>query len=75
VPVNQDYLHPDESLGPDQSLRSPDGRYRFVYQGDGNLVLYRSDGGYLWDSATNGKPVGRCIMQGDGNLVIHGPND
>jgi hypothetical protein len=44
----------------------------FVYQGDGNLVLYRA-GTWLWDSETNGKQAGVCIMQGDGNLVIYSP--
>ena len=54
-----------------QAITSANGRYRFIYQSDGNLVLY--DGGTpLWASGTNGKPVGVCIMQGDGNLVIYG---
>jgi outer membrane lipoprotein-sorting protein len=63
-------MQPGEVLNPDQSITSADGRYRFIYQSDGNLVLY--DGGtLLWDSTTNSKPVGICIMQGDGNLVIY----
>jgi hypothetical protein len=48
------------------------GRYRFVYQGDGNLVLY--DGGRTtWASNTAGRAAGVAIMQGDGNLVIYTP--
>jgi hypothetical protein len=47
-------------------------RYRFIYQGDGNLVLY--DGGRpIWASGTAGRMAGVCIMQGDGNLVIYTP--
>ena len=38
-----DDMQPGEVLNPDQSIMSASGRYRFVYQGDGNLVLY--DGG------------------------------
>jgi hypothetical protein len=70
-PVAQgDDMQPGEVLNPDQSITSASGRYRFIYQGDGNLVLY--DGGTpLWASGTDGKPVGVCIMQGDGNLVIY----
>ena len=65
-----DDMQPGEVLNPDQSIASANGRYRFIYQGDGNLVLY--DGGTpLWASATDGGPVGVCIMQGDGNLVIY----
>jgi hypothetical protein len=32
-------LLPEESLLPDQSLTSANGRYTLVYQGDGNLAL------------------------------------
>ena len=63
-------MQPGEVLNPDQAITSASGRYRFIYQGDGNLVLY--DGGTpLWASGTDGRPVGVCIMQGDGNLVIY----
>ena len=66
-----DDMQPGEVLNPDQSITSANGRYRFIYQGDGNLVLY--DGGQpLWASATDGRSVGACIMQGDGNLVVYG---
>ncbi|GAA3626734.1 hypothetical protein [Microlunatus ginsengisoli] len=65
-----DTMQPGQVLNPGNSITSASGRYRFVYQGDGNLVLY--DGGQpLWASNTNGRPVGICIMQGDGNLVIY----
>lgn len=77
MPVNTDYLLPDESLGTDQSLSSVTGRYTLVYQSDGNLVLYRNRPGQewraLWASNSAGRPAGNCIMQGDGNLVIYGP--
>lgn len=54
-------------------LVSTDGRYQFILQDDGNLVLYRlSDHKALWASGTNGKAVSKVIMQQDGNLVIYG---
>lgn len=63
-------MQPGQVLNPGTAVRSPGGRYTFVYQDDGNLVLY--DGGHaLWASGTNGRPDGVCIMQGDGNLVIY----
>ena len=68
-----DDMQPGEVLYPGQSISSASGRYTFVYQADGNLVLY-GPGGALWASNTNGQPVGVTIMQGDGNLVIYGPN-
>jgi hypothetical protein len=65
-------MQPGEVLNPGQSITSANGRYTFVHQGDGNLVLYRNDGRALWASGTNGELTGVCIMQGDGNLVIYG---
>jgi outer membrane lipoprotein-sorting protein len=65
-------MRPGETLAPGQQIVSASGRYRFIYQGDGNLVLY--DGGRAtWASNTPGRPPGVCIMQGDGNLVIYTP--
>ena len=52
-----DDMQPGEVLNPGQSISSANGRYVFVYQGDGNLVLY-GPAGALWASNTNGQPVG-----------------
>ncbi|MBW4638534.1 MAG: hypothetical protein KME05_09910 [Gloeocapsa sp. UFS-A4-WI-NPMV-4B04] len=71
-----DDMQPDEVLNPGQSITSTSGQYTFVYQGDGNLVLYRnSDGRPLWGSNTWGTTPGKCVMQGDGNLVIYDQNN
>ena len=67
-----DDMQPGEVLNPGQGITSASGRFSFVYQTDGNLVLY-GPAGALWASNTNGQPVGVTIMQGDGNLVIYGP--
>ncbi len=68
-----DDMQPGEVLNPGQSISSGNGEYTFVYQGDGNLVLYRNrDREPLWASDTAGRSAGVCIMQGDGNLVIYG---
>jgi hypothetical protein len=42
----------------------------FVYQGDGNLVLYRK-GSPIWSSGTADNNAGSLQMQGDGNLVVY----
>ena len=67
-----DDMQPGEVLVAGAAITSANGRYTFVYQTDGNLVLY-GPGGALWASDTDGQPVGSAIMQGDGNLVIYGP--
>ncbi|MCD4766367.1 MAG: hypothetical protein K8R34_07640 [Methanosarcinales archaeon] len=70
-----DDMQPGEVLNPGQSISSINGRYTFVYQDDGNLVLYRNqDRKPLWASGTYGRPAQVCIMQGDGNLVIYDPD-
>lgn len=65
-------LGPNQSLGINQALVSPNGRFELILQSDGNLVLYRlTNGEALWDSRTNGQHVMRAIMQGDGNFVLY----
>ena len=58
-----------------ECLQSEDGRYRFVMQSDGNLVLYGPSGRGLWASNTVGSGARYVNMQGDGNLVIYNGND
>jgi hypothetical protein len=68
-----DHMQPGEVLNPGQSISSANGQYSFIYQSDGNLVLYReSDRHPLWTPNTDGR-VGVCIMQDDGNLVVYDP--
>jgi len=71
-PPQPDRLLPNQGLMTGQSITSGDGRYRFVLQGDGNLVLYGPGNQALWASNTAGHPdVWDVVMQGDGNLVIY----
>lgn len=64
------------TLAGGQQLVSPNGQYRTVMQGDGNLVLYTASGHVLWDSRTNGHSGARTVLQGtDGNLVIYASNN
>jgi len=51
-------------------LVSHSGQYRLIFQGDGNLVLYKG-GQALWASRTNGSGASRVVLQGDGNLVLY----
>ena len=57
-------------LNANQSVYSPDGRFRLVMQTDGNLVLYGPSGA-LWSSQTNGTNATFAAMQVDGNLVVY----
>jgi hypothetical protein len=67
-------LNPGEVLFPNERVDSGDARYHFVYQGDGNLVLYDEAWRPLWASHTENSVPGALVMQGDGNLVIYDGN-
>jgi hypothetical protein len=71
-PAQGSVMGTSSGLYPGDSLWSANGRYRFVYQTDGNLVLY-GPGGALWDQGTGGTPAGVCLLTGDGDLIIHRP--
>src|SRR6185503_9365058 len=66
-----DILASGAVLNPEQSVLSSDGRFRFKYQSDGNLVLYDQNGTPLWHTHTYGTSAGFVAMQGDGNLVLY----
>jgi RHS repeat-associated protein len=53
-----------------QNVASPDGRFNFIYQGDGNVVLYGPNGP-IWANNKTGVASDRLVMQGDGNLVLY----
>ena len=56
-------------------VRSADGRYRFVMQHDGNLVLYGPTGRATWATSFltgSWRSQEFVIFQGDGNLVTYG---
>jgi len=63
-------MNPGDFLLPGQSRQSADGRFRLVYQVDGNLVLYQGSNP-LWASATYGTTPGFVAMQADGNFVVY----
>ncbi|HET8872030.1 MAG TPA: alkaline phosphatase family protein [Aquabacterium sp.] len=66
-----DTLSVGSALSLNQSIFSSDGAYKFTLQGDGNLVIRRSDGQAVWAANTQGKGGTRLAMQTDGNLVLY----
>jgi len=64
-------LYGGQTLRAGQQLTSPNGTYRLVMQGDGNLVLYDSGNRARWHTSTQNNPGSRLVMQTDGNLVIY----
>ena len=72
TPAQSDRLLAGQGLFPGNAIHSADGRFRFLMQTDGNLVLYGPAGQPLWSSGTHGhNNVFDVIMQSDGNLVIY----
>ncbi|MBW8862886.1 MAG: DUF11 domain-containing protein [Acidobacteria bacterium] len=70
APAGPGSLDSGDLLSPNETIASNSGRYQFVYQSDGNLVLY-DEGIALWSTDTNGITPGAVYMQGDGNLVLY----
>jgi hypothetical protein len=64
----------DSRLLPGTYLRSPDGRFIFLLEYDGNLTLMGPAHYRLWDSGTSGNCPASLVMQADGNLVLYGPD-
>lgn len=70
-----DRLVAGQCLKPNESISSPDRCYDFVYQEDGNAVIYKRDKPKgekaIWSSNTHQKPAWRTYMQDDGNFVVY----
>jgi hypothetical protein len=45
--------------------------YKFIFQSDGNVVLYNSSGVPLWATGTEGSGVNLFSIQADGNVVLY----
>ncbi|MGE0392329.1 MAG: matrixin family metalloprotease [Vicinamibacterales bacterium] len=66
-----DRLRSGARLTSGQFIQSPNGAYRLIYQGDGNLVLYNTTtNSAVWFTGTTGPP-GQAVLQTDGNLVVY----
>ncbi len=74
APAGCGSLGSGQSLAPGQGVHSCDGRFLFVHQTDGNVVLYKN-GAPLWATGTNGQSTSVLAMQTDGNLVLYGPGN
>ncbi|MDJ0795433.1 MAG: family 2A encapsulin nanocompartment shell protein [Calothrix sp. MO_167.B12] len=48
-----------------------DSGYKFIFQDDGNLVLYNPANSPIWASNTHGKGANIFAVQADGNVVIY----
>lgn len=72
-----DTLKLGEELNQNEPLKSADGRYELLLQGDGNLVIYgttdpdRNNKRVIWESETVGSGATTLALQGDGNLVLY----
>lgn len=69
-PVDSE-LTQGEVLNPGGEIRSPDNRFRFTYQVDGNVVLYQGAEAIWWSGTMGSGEGGQLRMQSDGNLVLY----
>lgn len=65
-------------IAPNQVLNRGDlfkvGEFTYVFQEDGNFVIYDGSGVAVWHTHTNGSGANKMVMQEDGNLVIYRDN-
>ena len=74
VHITSNTLGPGDALAPGMARYSPDMRFAFAYQTDGNLVLYQiGAGGWypIWNINRFTSSPGHTVMQSDGNLVVY----
>jgi hypothetical protein len=75
VPVSAccegDVLNGGDQMFLNERATSGDGRFKLVYQGDGNLRLYNASWSVMWASNTSPLEYGRAHMQVDGNFVLY----
>ncbi len=64
-------LYAGQGLTPGQYLLAADGSHQFVFQQDGNVVLYNRAHQAIWQSGTFGSGATLLMMQPDGNLVLY----
>jgi serine/threonine protein kinase len=74
TPVGGSQMPPGDSLGPGQSLFSPNHQFRLTMDTDGNLVGWNTAASSpVWESGTAHAPGASAIMQGDGDFVVYPP--
>jgi len=71
--VRPSILPPAGSLGPGQSLSSPDGRHTLVVLDDGDVTLLGPDGTSRWSAGTH-EPGSVLELGTDGNLTVVDPH-
>ena len=67
-----DRLKRGKRMRPEKPLWSKNGKYKFLLQHDGNLVLYRCSRDRerpIWDSVTSDAEF--AVLQDDGNFVLY----
>lgn len=70
-----DRIMAGQFLQPNESISSPNKDYDFVYQEDGNAVVYKrdrpADQTAIWSTDTHRQAAWRTYMQEDGNFVVY----
>lgn len=70
----RDTMTGGQKLTSGQQIYSKNGSYYLVMQSNGNLVLYRHWGGYVWESRTSNSTNAYAVYQTDGNFAVYRSN-
>jgi hypothetical protein len=66
-------LRNNPTLASGQAMQSPNKKYMFAMQADGNAVLYETTPKASWSTGTK-TPGSKLIVQSDGNVVVYSPD-
>ncbi|HET8910557.1 MAG TPA: CHAP domain-containing protein, partial [Ktedonobacteraceae bacterium] len=72
--MGSDQLNSADTMGPNDYIRSSDGRYIIILQPDNNLVEYGPGWHPIWSTQNEDRGGSSVIMQSDGNLIQYTPN-
>jgi hypothetical protein len=62
------------TLNSGQAVQSPNKRFMFAMQTDGNAVLYETVPKAFWSTGTN-IPGSKLSVMADGNMIVYNPNN
>jgi hypothetical protein len=64
-----DSILSNNELSPGQYILSKNSQFKFIFQEDGNCVIYKDGTNPVWNTKSIGAV--KCVMQEDGNFVLY----
>ncbi|KAL0985221.1 hypothetical protein UPYG_G00154240 [Umbra pygmaea] len=69
--MSKNFMTVNRIMYPGDYIKSNNGKFKAIFQEDGNFVVYPDLHTAIWSSHTQNQGAIKLIMQSDGNLVIY----